>query len=117
MYILDSSTSWTVRDGSEAISPLRRANASSGVTSNVHGGLYVSNCLMLEVAMQLFGFPGIGFGHPSIVRVGVGVGVVVVEVVDGERSSSAHDGREVEESRRVDATTPDKNADLSNENN
>ena len=73
----------------------------------------MSNCLMLEVAIQLFGFPGIGFGHPSIVRVGFGV---VVEVVDGERSSSAHDGREVEESRRVDAITTDKNVDLSNEN-
>ena len=61
--------------------------------------------------MQLFGFPCIGFGHPSIVR--VVVVVVVAVVVDGERSSSAQDGREVEESRSVDATTMDKNADLS----
>lgn len=29
----------------------------------------MSSCLMLDVAMQLFGLPEIGFGHPSIDRV------------------------------------------------
>lgn len=52
--------------------PLRRANASSGLVSNVHGGEYVSSCLILDVATQLLGFPETGLGHPSIVLAGFG---------------------------------------------
>jgi len=46
--------------------PLRRANASSGLVSNVHGGEYVSSCLIFVVAMQFVAFPLTGLGHPSI---------------------------------------------------
>lgn len=54
-----------VKDGSLVTIPLRRAKASSGLTSNVHGGLYESSCLMFDVPMQLLGFPDFAIlGHP-----------------------------------------------------
>ena len=49
------------------MSPLRRANASSGLVSNVHGGEYVSSCLIFVVPMQFVAFPSTGLGHPWIV--------------------------------------------------
>lgn len=63
--LASASISTMVKDGSLVTIPLRRAKASSGLTSNVHGGLYESSCLMFDVPMQLLGFPDFAIlGHP-----------------------------------------------------